>query len=380
MDNKNFDISLIKNYINGDSLGKYSIDELENNCEFMKEVIDYTNDCNIYNLCSDNLKKDYTFVKYLVNKFNNNYEFIDKISSYYLNNGKNKMNKKELCILLENILPKELSEKYYRINTIKFYVDRLKIEMYNKKNPSTKDLVGMGFINFNKEYSNNKITFDYYVKSLIEEIMQDYNRFRVDLYDELMKSNFTSEMDVASFIVDYISKNDIFLGMYINNNLHLIDDIIKDTNKLKNQWYKEKNIINKERLWEMDALIYKYLNNTIHLLTDSSIIFYAAKELGVLDIIKEFYKIPYKEIVDDIEIDYIDLGTIDNYMDYISNKYDIEFFEEDKKVYSMVKYIMRNQLFTYNKLDIESLLHNKNKEKKLNRINLDDDNNDNNNE
>ena len=377
MDNKNFDISLIKNYINGDSLGKYSIDELENNCEFMKEVIDYTNDCNIYNLCSDNLKKDYTFVKYLVNKFNNNYEFIDKISSYYLNNGKNKMNKKELCILLENILPKELSEKYYRINTFEFYVDRLKIEMYNKKNPSTKDLVGMGFINFNKEYSNNKITFDYYVKSLIEEIMKDYNRFRVDLYDELMKSNFTSEMDVASFIVDYISKNDIFLGMYINNNLHLIDDIIKDTNKLKNQWYKEKNIINKERLWEMDALIYKYLNNTIHLLTDSSIIFYAAKELGVLDIIKEFYKIPYKEVVDDIDNDYIDLGTIENYMDYISNKYDIEFFEEDKKVYSMVKYIMSNQLFTYNKLDIESLLHNKNKEKKLNRINLDDDNNNN---
>ena len=377
MDNKNFDISLIKNYINGDSLGKYSIDELENNCEFMKEVIDYTNDCNIYNLCSDNLKKDYTFVKYLVNKFNNNYEFIDKISSYYLNNGKNKMNKKELCILLENILPKELSEKYYRINTIKFYVDRLRIEMYNKKNPSTKDLVGMGFINFNKEYSNNKITFDYYVKSLIEEIMKDYNRFRVDLYDELMKSNFTSEMDVASFIVDYISKNDIFLGMYINNNLHLIDDIIKDTNKLKNQWYKEKNIINKERLWEMDALIYKYLNNTIHLLTDSSIIFYAAKELGVLDTIKEFYKIQYKEVVDDIDNDYIDLGTIENYMDYISNKYDIEFFEEDKKVYSMVKYIMRNQLFTYNKLDIESLLHNKNKEKKLNRINLDDDNNNN---
>lgn len=136
--------------------------------------------------------------------------------------------------MFENILPKELSEKYYRINTIKFYVDRLKIEMYNKKNPSTKDLVGMGFINFNKEYSNNKITFDYYVKSLIEEIMKDYNRFRVDLYYELMKSNFTSEMDVASFIVDYISKNDIFLGMYINNNLHLIDDIIKDTNKLKN--------------------------------------------------------------------------------------------------------------------------------------------------
>ena len=301
----------------------------------------------------------------------------NKISSYYLNNGKNKMNKKELCIFLENILPKELSEKYYRINTFEFYVDRLKIEMYNKKNPSTKDLVGMGFINFNKEYSNNKITFDYYVKSLIEEIMKDYNRFRVDLYDELMKSNFTSEMDVASFIVDYISKNDIFLGMYINNNLHLIDDIIKDTNKLKNQWYKEKNIINKERLWKMDALIYKYLNNTIHLLTDSSIIFYAAKELGVLDIIKEFYKIQYKEVVDDIDNDYIDLGTIENYMDYISNKYDIEFFEEDKKVYSMVKYIMCNQLFTYNKLDIESLLHNKNKEKKLNRINLDDDNNNN---
>lgn len=31
----------------------------------MIKVIEYSNDLNMYNLCSDNLKKDYNFVKFL---------------------------------------------------------------------------------------------------------------------------------------------------------------------------------------------------------------------------------------------------------------------------------------------------------------------------
>ena len=63
---KNIDASLIEKYINGDDLGEYSIEQLENDKDFMTSVINYTNDVKMYSLCSDELKKDYEFVKYLV--------------------------------------------------------------------------------------------------------------------------------------------------------------------------------------------------------------------------------------------------------------------------------------------------------------------------
>ena len=56
---------LITKYINGEDIEKYSLEELENDRIFMIKVIEYSNDLNMYNLCSDNLKKDYNFVKFL---------------------------------------------------------------------------------------------------------------------------------------------------------------------------------------------------------------------------------------------------------------------------------------------------------------------------
>ena len=55
---KNIDASLIEKYINGDDLGEYSIEQLENDKDFMTSVINYTNDVKMYSLCSDELKKD----------------------------------------------------------------------------------------------------------------------------------------------------------------------------------------------------------------------------------------------------------------------------------------------------------------------------------
>ena len=84
---KNIDASLIEKYINGDDLGEYSIEQLENDKDFMTSVINYTNDVKMYSLCSDELKKDYEFVKYLVLKFKNNPDYITKIADYYFGNS-----------------------------------------------------------------------------------------------------------------------------------------------------------------------------------------------------------------------------------------------------------------------------------------------------
>ena len=81
---KEYNLKLIKDYVEGNDLEDYNIDELENDYEFMISVIKYTNDKNIYNLCSDEVKNNYEFVKFIINYFKNDIEFIDKISEQYL--------------------------------------------------------------------------------------------------------------------------------------------------------------------------------------------------------------------------------------------------------------------------------------------------------
>ena len=60
---------LIMNYINGNDIGDYDLNELEDDKLFMTKVIEFSNDEKMYNFCSDNLKKNYEFIKYIILKF-----------------------------------------------------------------------------------------------------------------------------------------------------------------------------------------------------------------------------------------------------------------------------------------------------------------------
>ena len=83
---KKYGEKLIKDYIEGNDIEEYSIEELENDSEFMIMVINKTNDKNICNLCGDDVKKDPRFVKYLITKFNYDTNFIISINIYFMHN------------------------------------------------------------------------------------------------------------------------------------------------------------------------------------------------------------------------------------------------------------------------------------------------------
>ena len=51
---------VIRKYVNAEEIS-YDIDELEDDPKFMRKVIEYTKDKNMYNLCSNRVKKDYFF-------------------------------------------------------------------------------------------------------------------------------------------------------------------------------------------------------------------------------------------------------------------------------------------------------------------------------
>ena len=81
---KKYSRELINRYINSEDITIYDIDELENDKDFMMQVISVSGDNNFYNLCSDNVKCDYEFVKYLIIKFKHKIDFVCEVADYFL--------------------------------------------------------------------------------------------------------------------------------------------------------------------------------------------------------------------------------------------------------------------------------------------------------
>jgi len=118
---------LIYDYVNGNYIE--DISKLRNDYMFMMDVINYTNDRHIYYLCSDEVKCNYEFVKFLINKFKNKKQFICYVVDKYLNNTpEDDINRFELLIIFCDIL-NSLEVDYkgltYNIKKLSFYKDNI---------------------------------------------------------------------------------------------------------------------------------------------------------------------------------------------------------------------------------------------------------------
>ena len=82
-----YSASIVEDYIEGNDIEDFDIDELENDRSFMLDVIKKTKDKNFYNLCSDDLKHDYEFISVLLDMFKDDTKFIvsvaDEFVSYF---------------------------------------------------------------------------------------------------------------------------------------------------------------------------------------------------------------------------------------------------------------------------------------------------------
>ena len=109
---KIYNSKLIHDYINGNDIIDYDIEELENDYRFMMKVIDYTKNKNMYNLCSDEVKKNYTFVKFMIEKFKDDVNFIAKVADYYLDQTNDEdITYNELNIIMDSIVNTDIDSE-----------------------------------------------------------------------------------------------------------------------------------------------------------------------------------------------------------------------------------------------------------------------------
>jgi len=120
-----YDKKIINAYINGEDIEDYTIEELENDSKFMKMVIAKTHDKKMYELCSEELKKDPNFIKYIIMFFNSDKEFICKVMDEFIKTADDIKTFTELVILMS----KYTKENNNTINKYEKYIELYKQEV-----------------------------------------------------------------------------------------------------------------------------------------------------------------------------------------------------------------------------------------------------------
>ena len=275
----------------------------------MMGVISYTNDTKIYFLCSDDLKKDYDFVKFLVLKFKSNSDFIIKVADYYLDNTDTDLKRRELCIIMEKLLPIDLSNKYEVMNETAYFIKRLEIEVAEAKDPKLESIIGMGFWLIFDLYNGSEIIMDYYAESLINEIVRDNNiNFEAMLHNQFKSPEKISEVGLNNYVISFIGYYDSMLSSYVSTHLYLINNIINKIKIIQDNWDRYNNMDEAKRYNNMLGMVHDYMQMSESNISETDILYYVAKELGIKDKVKH-YDNPYvldegldfdEEVMDDM--------------------------------------------------------------------------------
>ena len=138
---------LVYDYVNGNDIDGYTLDELEDDYLFMIEVMKYSKDKKMYEMCSDNVKKNAEFVKFIIDYFKGDKSFVLRVSDYYLLNSNNEVLKNEILILLSRISKDDEFSKY-NVKAYAFYnleMTELEILINELKHEIDSSCLGLGF-------------------------------------------------------------------------------------------------------------------------------------------------------------------------------------------------------------------------------------------
>ena len=169
-----YSINLINDYILGNDIQNYNLEDLENDYEFMKLVILYSKDKNMYNLCSEKLKNNYEFIKFIINVFKDDIPFIRSIVDPYLENTNNEIEQIELCILMSDFTKncdENIRIKYNLFSTSFYNCLVVDIEVYKRQ----ENWIGKGFIVAYELYKSSKIITDFLATKFVVNIFSDVN-------------------------------------------------------------------------------------------------------------------------------------------------------------------------------------------------------------
>lgn len=354
---KKIDISLVKKYVNGEDLGEFTSEQLENDKDFMMWVISYTNDIKMYSFCSESVKLNYEFVEYLVLKFKDNSEFIMTVADNYLDNADTDWESKELSIIMEKVLPKELAEKYEVLNETSYFLKRLEVEIAKAKDSKLKSMVGMGFLLMFDQYNGSDIILDYYANNIIGEIIRDNNiDFEKMLHTQFKSASKITEMGINNYIVNFISCYDSMLSSYVSTHLDIIKPIANRIKRIQDDWDKYLSVDETRRYNNMLDMVHEYMSMSDSNMGENEVLYYVANELRIKEKVKQYdgSKKMEENFKEEYGYDFSDAADEEVMEDMV--RFEIERNIKERLVYLTVKKIVINQLFSDKPSDLYSLV------------------------
>ena len=322
---KTYSKKLVYDYLDGKVILEYDLEELEDDINFMMMAIDYSNDKNMYNVCGDNLKKNFVFIKYLINKFHNNVEFVLEVCQDYFKVA-TESESLELKIILCDYYKKIMIDEIigYEILLNDFYLrERLTCELCKKKTISLedKDFLGLGFSLILDEYGNNEVIKEYVAKKMLNEIF-DFSEleFEVKLHKKFKSGQDLEKMGINNFIINYIREYDGFLAGYMVANIDLLSDIRKKIIKLISRWAKYELAKDRELIEIILEEVDKFCNDNL---------FFTGYELVIFNYIMEKFKLRDKFLRCNIDLAYYDYsfnGEVDDIKKLDINEFKLEYY------------------------------------------------------
>ena len=240
-----YSIKTIESYIKGEDIKEYTIEELENDSKFMLMVAFTTNDKNIYNLCSENVKLDYEFVKMMIKRFKNDLSFVCQIANYYLENSNDEENNLELLIIMRGLtkdkdekieqflkysLKLECSYSFYR-----FMISEVKKENKCEDKTSFNNIVGMGFFALSEDFGNSELVLNFFAKRFIGEILDTIN-LEKRLHQHFNNFEELEKKGINNYIIDLLNEFDTCLCNYVLSHSYVLEVLRKKFFAIKKKW------------------------------------------------------------------------------------------------------------------------------------------------
>ena len=268
---KKYNSKLLLDYINGEDIDVEKVEELENNGEFMMDVINLTNDKKMYNLCGDSLKKDYEFIVFLVCKFKEDIKFIMKIADEFLNNNEMDLldwRRVELNIILSKIIGNSNDEelmKYKIASNIIYSIALVEITIELKKDSDNekKAYFGLGFNIIEGLFENSMISKKAYAKRLISDIFYGNEKYKFEPFIRSLVKNKEdiNSQNVNNFILKTLDYYDANLSWFATCHIEILNNLKKELNRLYDNWDGLLRIENSNKVDIFEEKLIKYFDD-----------------------------------------------------------------------------------------------------------------------
>lgn len=348
-----YDLKLVYDYIWGNDIEGYSIDELENDPDFMLLVLEKSKDKRMYDLCSDLVKSSYLFVRGVIDLFKDDLDFLSVVVNNYFNTLTDAEKEQgtayaELNILMSNLYGKVVNE--FTVGAAGFYEferQRAKACINAFEDLTMKEESKEGFVITAVEYEDNPIIVDFVARRMINSAL--YNG-RFDNLEYLVHRRFKSISDFENygelrFLQDCISSYDCSLSTYVfdQSKSEMFDTFLgqalKEVSGIKYRWPVYMNRVNSWRInvFQYDMNRYMLENDYFGNLSYQDVASYVAHKLGVKEVFKK-YDQEFLDNYDDRKyriLDTNDVRCLNNGLDLANKLFSVDVINDNYDDYDV---------------------------------------------